>query len=968
MSNLEGAERGERDPSWHNLTIEAALQRLEAGSGGLADAEAEARRARIGANVLPDAPRPGPLRRLFRQFNNLLIWVLIASSAATATLGHWTDTVVILAVVIVNAAIGYWQEGKAEQALDAVRAMLPINAMVLRDGQVQQRPADELVPGDVVLLSAGDRVPADLRLLEARGLRVQEAALTGESVPVVKQTRPVDPASPLGDRSSMAYSGTLIAAGRCTGLVVATGQEAQVGRIGTALLRIAPTTTPLLRQIGRFARVLTAVILSICVAFFAFAVVMRDYSPQYALLAMVGMAVAAIPEGLPAVITITLAMGVQRMAARNAIIRRLPAVETLGAVSTICTDKTGTLTLNEMVVRDLIVGGDRQVIEVTGEGYAPDGHLEIDGHVVQPDQRHPALELIRAGLLCNDAELSRSAEGSWSVAGDPMEGALLAVAAKVGLDATQERERHARTDEVPFGAEHRFMATLNASADDTSIFIKGAPHVVLAKCGYLLGADGLEPVDLAAWNAAFDSLALRGRRVLAFACKSANRRTALGPDDLRSEFVLLGAAGFIDPPRPEAVTAIEECRRAGITVKMVTGDHALTATAIAKQLGLEAGGEVLTGADIDGMSNEELRRCVRSIGVFARTAPDHKLRLVEALQANGNTVAMTGDGVNDAPALKRADVGIAMGIKGTQAARDAAEIVLADDNFATIAAAVREGRTVYDNVRKVISWNLPTNGGESVIVMTAILLGLTLPITPVQILWINMITAVALGLTLAFEPPEPTVMDRPPRSPQASLLDMEMIWRVCLVSIVMALVVYGLFFLTAETEGLSYAHAVGQRDCGHGDFLSFFRALPASDIADMVRCSRHTGGLGGHLFDRSGTACIHLHTVSQRDTRLAARIAGTRHPRHIGRCGSADPAGGRKVAALGAVSNAPRVLSALIVLMHAGVSAGATRRSTPAQVQAASPHHVWFVFQAFGALMMTNRSARSWISARRQRR
>ncbi|MBB3711799.1 magnesium-transporting ATPase (P-type) [Limimaricola variabilis] len=783
---------------WHALEGAQALTRLDTTPAGLTAREAGERLARHGPNRLP-APRPKSLlRRVWHQFDNLLIQVLLAAGLITAVLGHWVDSGVILAVVVINAAIGLWQEGRAENALAAVRSLLSPEASVRRDGRRGRVEAAGLVPGDIVLLEPGDRVPADLRLIETRGLKAQEAALTGESMAVDKNVSPVAADAPLGDRRPLAFSGTLIAAGRGEGVVIATGSATEIGRIGTMLGTVETSRTPLLQQIDRFARRLTFVILAVCAAVFLYAVQLGGYGASAAFLAMVGTAVAAIPEGLPAVLTITLALGVQRMAGRRAIIRRLPAVETLGAVTVICTDKTGTLTMNEMVVRQIVIDPDAPPLSVGGAGYDPQG--DITGN------SGAALSLIMAGLLCNDAHLVRG-EAGWTVNGDPMEGALLALAGKAGIDPENARREHSRRHEIPFDAAYRYMATLHDGPAGRTIQAKGAPDQLVSLCTRQAGPGGTAPIDRAAWSSRIEALASSGHRVLAFASRQAADLDRLSHDDMDG-LTLLGLAGFIDPARPEAIAAVADCRRAGIKVKMITGDHALTALAVAAELGLDAHG-VLTGHDFEGMDAAELRRLAADTTVFARTAPEHKLRLVEALLAGGHVVAMTGDGVNDAPALKRADVGVAMGIKGTDAAKEAAQVVLADDNFASIVAAIREGRTIYDNIRKVIAWNLPTNGGEALVVILAILIGLPLPITPIQILWINMVTAVALGLTLAFEPAEPGVMDRPPRRPGASLLDGEMIWRVALVSVLFGAAVFGLAgWVTARGETLAYARTL----------------------------------------------------------------------------------------------------------------------------------------------------------------
>lgn len=748
------------------------------------EADEVARRAAIhGPNALPGAPPKSLLARLLAQFNNTLIYVLLAASVVTALLAHWVDTGVIMGVVLINAAIGFWQEGKAENAL----------------------AAETLVPGDIVLIEAGDRVPADLRLIRARGLRLEEAALTGESVPSDKDAAPVDAATVLADRSSMAYSGTLVSAGRATAVVVATGAAAEIGRIGAMLEDVTETTTPLLRQIDVFSKWLTGVVMVLCAIIFALAVLVRGYALDEAFLVVIGMAVAAIPEGLPAVITITLALGVQTMARRQAIIRQLPAVETLGAVSVICTDKTGTLTLNEMVVRSLQVHSDGAEVRVSGEGYRPVGELTAEGGEM------PAAavqDLITTGYLCSDAALVEEGD-SWSIAGDPMDGALVSLTHKARLDPQALDAAFQVLDEIPFDSANRFNAVLAMKDHERHIHVKGAPHRILSMCDTHLTLNGPAPLDPALWRDHIERCAARGERVLAFAIKPVDDKTALDDASVAGGFTLLGIAGFVDPPRPEAIAAIKDCHRAGIGVKMVTGDHRTTALAIAAELGLRTEDGALKGSDIDTMDMDVLRERAGRVDVFARATPENKLRLIEALQANDLVVSMTGDGVNDAPALKKADVGVAMGIKGTEAAKSASRVVLADDNFASIAAAVREGRSVYDNIRKVIAWTLPTNGGESLIVIAAILFGLTLPLLPVHILWINMITAVALGLTLAFEAPSPTVMARPPRRMHEPILNGEMLWRIVLVSLLMAGATFWVFvWSTSRGDSVEYARTL----------------------------------------------------------------------------------------------------------------------------------------------------------------
>jgi magnesium-transporting ATPase (P-type) len=775
-----------RGPAWHEQSADAVLSALGSGPGGLSAAEAAERLVRHGPNTLPAPQRtPWPLR-LLAQFHNALIYFLLAAGVAALALEHAIDAAVIFAVVVINALIGFIQEGKAEQALAAIQTMIAPGASVLRDGQRIGVPASDLVPGDIVLLEAGDRVPADLRLLQTRGLLIDEAILTGESVASAKSAAATGTAASLGDRKCMAYSGTMVMAGQGRGVVTATGSRTEIGRISALLGGVPTLTTPLLRRINRFGRGFTAFAVVLSALLLAFAVGVRGQGWGEAMLTVVALAVALIPEGLPAVITITLAIGVQRMAARRAIVRRLPAVETLGSTSVICSDKTGTLTRNEMAVRR-IVSGDR-THEVEGTGYGPEGRIQ------GLPETGPAMDLIRAAVLCNDAHVAGGPAG-WRVEGDPMEGALVTLGMKAGLEAGALRAAWPRLDAIPFDARHRYMATLHeVPGGGQAIFVKGAPERLLAMCREEAGPDGApRALDAVPWHAAIDAAAQEGMRVLGFAAGRAEGLGTLDEEAVEKGLVFLGIAGFMDPPRPEAVEAVAECRAAGIDVKMITGDHAATAVAIAKALGLAEAPVAVTGADLDRLDEGALPAVVRDTAVFARTNPEHKLRIVRALQAEGAVVAMTGDGVNDAPALKQADIGIAMGRKGTEAAKQAAEMVLADDNFATIAAAVHEGRVVFDNIRKVIAWTLPTNGGEVMIILIALMLGLTIPISPVQVLWVNMITSVTLGLVLAFEPAEDGVMRRPPRPADAPLLPPFLIWRVVFVSAAFVAAIWAVF-------------------------------------------------------------------------------------------------------------------------------------------------------------------------------
>jgi magnesium-transporting ATPase (P-type) len=758
---------------------------------------------------------------LLLQFHNLLIYVLLAAAGVTALLAHWVDTSVIVGVVVINAIIGFIQEGKAEQAMEAIRRMLSPEATVLRGGKRIVVAAETLVPGDIVLLQSGDKVPADLRLLHTKNLRIEEAALTGESTAVEKNAAAVDAQAVLGDRYCMAYSSTLVVYGQGTGVVVATADTTEIGRISAMLEEVQTLTTPLLRQMETFGRWLTVAIMALAAFTFLFGWLVHNFGLGDMFLAAVSMAVAAIPEGLPAVMTITLALGVQRMAERSAIVRRLPAVEALGSVTTICTDKTGTLTKNEMTVQRVITAA--QVFEVSGSGYAPHGGFAIDGKEADIAEHEHALDLLRAGLLCNDAALHER-DGLWHIAGDPTEGALIPLALKAGLDAEFEHGALPRTDHIPFESEHRFMATLHHDhAGHAFIFVKGAVEQVLAMCHRQRAIGEDEALDLPYWHAQMAETGARGQRVLALAMKAVEvEQRTLNFADMEGGFTLLGMVGISDPPRDEAIAAVRDCRAAGIRVKMITGDHADTALAIAAQLGI-GNGLVLTGSELDALDDEALRNAVREVDVFARASPEHKLRLVTALQANGEIVAMTGDGVNDAPALKRADIGVAMGMKGTEVAKEAAEMVLADDDFATIAHAVQEGRTVYDNIKKAIVFIMPTNGGEAGIVLIAILFGMALPMTPVQILWVNMATAITLALALSFEKAEPDVMRRAPRAASEPILSGFMIWRISFVSVLLALGTIALFLLTlARGDSIETARTVAVNAVVMGEIAYLF--------------------------------------------------------------------------------------------------------------------------------------------------
>jgi len=778
---------------WHAIPTDEVATRLDSRLSGLTSEAAKSGLQRFGPNRLSTIKQRSALRRFFSQFHNVLIYILLVTGGVTIALGHLVDSTVIFLVVVLNALIGFVQEGKAEQALDAIKGMLSHTAMVQRNGHIRSIPAEELVPGDFVYLASGDKVPADLRLIKTRELRIDEAILTGESSPVNKQSEPVAGEALLSDRLNMAYSGTFVTSGQGQGLVVATGDDTELGRISGMLQQITSLTTPLLRQMARFGTSLSLVIAVVALLTFVFGFLVHGYSATEMFLAAVGLAVAAIPEGLPAIMTITLAIGVQQMAKRNAIIRRLPAVETLGSVTTICSDKTGTLTRNEMTAVAVTTGDGR--FEVSGEGYDPHGTVSVDGQQVEHEGNYPALfELCRAGMLCNDSGIEESPQG-WNAIGDPTESALQVLGMKTGLELDYQKGLWPRTDVIPFESEHKFMATLHHDHSGHGfIYVKGAPEVVVDMCRYqrTRGEDVL--LDRNYWSSCMEAMAERGQRLLAIAFRPTDESLqTLNYSDVADGLSLLGVVGIMDPPRQEARESIAACQSAGIRVKMITGDHGTTARAIARDLGLDTDRGVVSGADIDSADDEALRELVREKNVFARTSPEHKLRLVTAIQANRDVVAMTGDGVNDAPALKRADVGVSMGKKGTEVAREASEMVLTDDNFASIVEAVREGRKVYDNLKKSIMFILPTNGGEALTILAAIMLGRMLPITAAQILWVNMITAVTLALTLAFEPEEKNIMSRPPRDSDEPLLSGFLVWRIVFVSLILVSGTFGMF-------------------------------------------------------------------------------------------------------------------------------------------------------------------------------
>jgi Ca2+-transporting ATPase len=790
-------------PSWHALTADEALARTASGSDGLTTAEAAKRLATHGPNLLARTGGDGAWRILWRQIDSPLILVLVAAAAVAAALGEVTDAAVVGAVVLINTLIGFFQEYRASRAIEALASLVPDGATALRDGDRRAVPVAELVPGDLVALASGDKVPADLRLLAVKGFRVEEAALTGESVPSEKNTAALPEATPLGDRRGLAFAGTLVTSGIATGLVVATGQATELGKISGLLRQAETLETPLTRALGQVGRTITIGILGLTAVMLAVGTwrsvgqgVALGEALREMLVFSISLAVGAIPEGLPAIVTIALAIGVQRMAARHAIIRKLPAVETLGSTTVICSDKTGTLTRNEMTVLSLWT--PTGVLEVEGTGWAPQGRFLSGGASVTPDAT--ALDLLGAAALCNDATVEQAGAG-FAVAGDPTEAALVVAAGKAGLQAQALRIASPRLDVLPFESEHQFMATLHRWPDGTRrILVKGAPEVVLARCESSAGG---APLDAAAAMAEVESLAARGMRVLAVAARPRDGATdGLSPPDVEGGLCLLGLVGMIDPPRPEAIAAVVACREAGIGVKMITGDHPGTAQAIGRQLGLlGADDQAVSGAELSAADDEALRALAERVNVFARVSPEHKLRLVRSLQKGGQVVAMTGDGVNDAPALKQADIGVAMGITGTAVSKEAADMVLTDDNFATIVAAVEEGRRVYDNLVKSLAFVLPTNLGLALIFICAVFAfpfdaatqALLLPVRPTQLLWINLVAAVTLALPLAFEAREPDLMRRPPRAARGPILSALVLRRTALAAALMTAGAVGLF-------------------------------------------------------------------------------------------------------------------------------------------------------------------------------
>lgn len=794
--------------AWHKQSADDLLTQLHSNQeSGLSEQEANQRLNRYGPNRLTPRRGKSPLRLFLSQFHQPLVYILILSGTITAFLQEWVDSSVIFGVVLVNAIIGFIQEANALRAINALARVLNISSTVLRDGQRRVISAAEVVPGDIVLLQSGDKIPADLRLLQCRELQIDESALTGESVPVEKRPETLDRKTILAERSNMAHSSTLVTYGSGIGLVVETGDRTEIGLINRMIVAATDLETPLTKKMSQFSYLLLWVIIDFAVITFAVGVY-RGESMLNMFMAAVALAVGAIPEGLPAAITITLAIGVSRMAKRNAIIRKLPAVETLGSTTVICSDKTGTLTQNQMTVKAIYAGGI--TFEVSGSGYTPEGEFQLDGKTSEAANYPALLESLKAGLLCNDARLIAD-PGQWRIEGDPTEAALLVAAHKAGLHHASVSDDHPRLDTIPFESQHQFMATLhhNLAQDQRHIYLKGSLESILSRCDSAFDLQmNRVPLDSQAIHRQQEHLATQGLRVLAFArCDDTDNEVC--HEELKNGLTFLGLQAMIDPPRPEAAKAIAACYRAGIQVKMITGDHPITALAIARQLGMKNTEHVVSGAELDSLDADDYGQLVKGCDIYARIAPEQKLQLVQTLQANGQVVAMTGDGVNDAPALRQADIGVAMGHGGTEVAKEAAAMILTDDRFATIEAAVEEGRGVFDNMVKFIAWTLPTNLGEGLVIVAAVLANVALPITPVQILWINMTTAVLLGLMLAFEPKEPGLMERQPRAPEQPILTKHLVFRICLVGVLLLAGSFGLFELELmRGESLAKARTV----------------------------------------------------------------------------------------------------------------------------------------------------------------
>lgn len=830
---IENKEMNIKQP--FNLETDIVVNEYETSlENGLSTTEVIRRQKLYGLNEIKQKRGTHPIIIFLSQFNQPLIYILIAASIITAVLNEWVDSLVIFGVVIVNSIIGFIQESKARKAIESLSKSISKEATVIRDGKRQRIPASELTIGDVVFLQSGDKAPADLRLVYVRELQIDESALTGESVPVIKNLEVLEENTILAERSNMVYSSTLTTYGIGTGIVVSIGNTTEIGRINQMIATADILETPLTKHIAGFSKMLLYVILSL--AFITFMIgVLRGEKILDMFMASVALAVGAIPEGLPAALTITLAIGVSKMAKRRAIIRKLPVVETLGSTSVICSDKTGTLTKNQMTVQYIYTTTNTS--KVTGIGFEPKGQFLVNDKIINPNDDLVLRECLIAGMLCNDSNIV-SVDNNWYIEGDPTEGALLVSAMKSGLSRETVLKELPRIDSIPFESEFQYMATLhkNPKLQNNIIYIKGSVENIVARSSNtLLPSGDLVNIDENKIIKSMNELAKMGLRVLAIASLPFDKsKKDITHADISKNLTFLGLQAMIDPPRHEAIQAVQTCHKAGISVKMITGDHELTALAIAQQIGIIKENEnkienlVLNGKRIAEMTDNELIEIVDKVKVFARVAPEHKLRLVKAIQYHGNIVAMTGDGVNDAPSLRQANIGIAMGITGTDVAKETADMILTDDNFATIEAAIEEGRGVYDNLVKFISWTLPTNFGEGLVILIAIVAGIALPILPVQILWINMTTALLLGLMLAFEKIEPGVMSLPPRKSNQSILTLTLIIRILIVGFLLcafAFAFYKFSLITGNSIEISRTIAVNIFVFGEMFYLFHCRSL-----------------------------------------------------------------------------------------------------------------------------------------------
>lgn len=800
----------QNEKSWHALEVEAILGELQSDlHKGLGNKQVLEHRELYGQNMLTAKAQKSKFILFLQQFNQPLVYILIAATIVTALLGEYIDSAVIFGVILINSIIGYVQELKAIKAIEALAKMGKVQATVMRDGEKISVDAKELVVGDIVLVYSGDKIPADIRIVKSKELRVDESSLTGESVSVEKDPQLLDQETVLADRDNMAYSSSLVTSGSATGVVVAVGNDTQIGQINTMIADADILETPLTLKIAGFSKILLYIILGM--AFITFAIgVLKGGEASEMFLASVALAVAAIPEGLPAAMTIILAIGVSKMATQNAIIRKLPAVETLGSTTVICSDKTGTLTQNEMTVKQLYSGSN--IYKLDGVGYSSEGEIKSeDGSDYKGNKALD--ETLKAGLLCNTSNIVK--EGTkYKVVGDPTEAALLVSASKAGYEKEYVEDELVHIDTLDFDSAKQYMASYYGKKDKSSshIYLKGSLEKILERCDVMLDADGKEvPIDKETITKQLENMASEGMRVLAFAYMSVGYWIeSLEHHHVENGLVFLGLQAMIDPPRAEIKSSVESCHKAGIGVKMITGDYKITALAIAKMIGLTIDPQQssLSGSELENMSDEELLEVIENVNVYARVTPEQKLRLVKLLQQKNNIVAMTGDGVNDAPALKQANIGVAMGITGTEVSKEAADMILTDDNFTSIKNAVEEGRGVYANIIKFITWILPTNVGQGLVVVFAVLFGLNLPLSPVQILWVNMTTAVLLGLMLAFEPKEQGLMDHPPRDVDEPILSNTLLTRVLYVGgLLLVMSFFTFWYVQNRIEGATIEQA-----------------------------------------------------------------------------------------------------------------------------------------------------------------